>query len=1045
MKRYLLLVNAMLISVAFSGAHTYSADKKAWRGDVKRVDEIGGIYSISTAEELAWVAQQSQTDDFRGKTIRLEADIDLGGAQDAPPAWTPIGSAEVPFCGDFNGNNHVIYNLYMLSSLFPKGAGLFAATGETAVVHHLGLAQGQIMTDGSNNVGGLAGINRGKLHHCFNMLQLIAHNGNNVGGLAGTNYGEIAYCYNTGIISDAFNYAGGLVGMNMSSGVLRECYNTAYCKSADHAGALFGKNEAPSSQLSRLYFDQQVSRSYVTGYGASDALDNLEYAIDKTSVFFSEENPFIGLPEWLTERDGEYCYPRLACFGEHEASLVSTAAIRLNELNPPTERAEGVGSPSDGNKPRPPFIVNGAKGTKWYSPSQEAIKIEYETFAHVTRSCSNQEVILTATLGKATKQIYTIVKGYETFDAGFVSGQVIACWNEENVGFKANNREGREATGGKDDEQESETLSYRYMIIRDTVITISEDEKEFIPMDTAYFNQKTYGECVLRTDIPGEYAFRRYVHDHLCRTDWLASQGRLFLSVREKIEPGLLVEKPDTLFAVFPTTLTIASAEDARGGGGVFRYQWKLERKGWDAEKREWQEPGEDDRKNPLYIDGSPVKTSSFDFTFTQPGQYTFTRSVTEESCEAKPMVCPWPHVVVVYEAINAGFIEDFERYLCTPEYLDTVQEKVAATGGDGSYTYRWLCNGEVVENSDTTALPLDFIPMERGKSYVFTRQVRDKGGRTEWVNSKGRVKITVLSDFGEAWRLGLAEKEHVPVAICAEDFPHDYVYTFSDGHSERFSFASGGQRFTLDDVTPEGCPLEVTLESELIPMPAVEVQPVVSVCQTASHLTIVYGILNGSPNRFDLTFSPLAKEAGFRDSIGAFLPSNDSIFVPLPNHLVLGEQEMELVFYTDETVPESCRRSAPQRISFSIDLDGYVRRKGEDILYVDNSGRHTDESLVFVSYQWYRDGEKLSDETDQFLYEYPSPDGVYQVEMTTEDGTVYRSCLYDVRRDKVQGTKDEGKVQRDDVQCTKVIRDGKLYLMYKGTMYDVQGRRVGN
>ena len=33
--------------------------------------------------------------------------------------------------------------------------------------------------------------------------------------------------------------------------------------------------------------------------------------------------------------------------------------------------------------------------------------------------------------------------------------------------------------------------------------------------------------------------------------------------------------------------------------------------------------------------------------------------------------------------------------------------------------------------------------------------------------------------------------------------------------------------------------------------------------------------------------------------------------------------------------------------------------------------------------------------------------------------------------------------VQRDDVQCTKVIKDGKLYLMYKGTMYDVQGRRI--
>lgn len=33
--------------------------------------------------------------------------------------------------------------------------------------------------------------------------------------------------------------------------------------------------------------------------------------------------------------------------------------------------------------------------------------------------------------------------------------------------------------------------------------------------------------------------------------------------------------------------------------------------------------------------------------------------------------------------------------------------------------------------------------------------------------------------------------------------------------------------------------------------------------------------------------------------------------------------------------------------------------------------------------------------------------------------------------------------VQRDKGQSTKVLRDGQLYLMYKGTMYDVQGRRV--
>jgi hypothetical protein len=34
-------------------------------------------------------------------------------------------------------------------------------------------------------------------------------------------------------------------------------------------------------------------------------------------------------------------------------------------------------------------------------------------------------------------------------------------------------------------------------------------------------------------------------------------------------------------------------------------------------------------------------------------------------------------------------------------------------------------------------------------------------------------------------------------------------------------------------------------------------------------------------------------------------------------------------------------------------------------------------------------------------------------------------------------------KVPSDQVPSTKVLRDGQLYLMYEGRMYDVQGRRV--
>ena len=47
-----------------------------------------------------------------------------------------------------------------------------------------------------------------------------------------------------------------------------------------------------------------------------------------------------------------------------------------------------------------------------------------------------------------------------------------------------------------------------------------------------------------------------------------------------------------------------------------------------------------------------------------------------------------------------------------------------------------------------------------------------------------------------------------------------------------------------------------------------------------------------------------------------------------------------------------------------------------------------------------------------------------------------------DVQSDNVQS---RDKVQSDNVQSTKVILDGKLYLLYKGKMYDIQGMLIGN
>ena len=1140
----------MLTGMVLWAAHTYAVESAPWRGSIKSPGFNGNTYTITSADELAWVAEQSRTDDFAGKVIRLEADIDLGGTQDAPSSWAPIGSAAMPFQGEMDGNNHVVYNLYMLTSLFPAGAGLFAETGPQAVVHHLGIGQGQIMTDATSNVGGFIGINRGKLHHCFNMMQIIAHAGSHVGGLVGKNSGEIAYSYNAGIITDAGSYVGGLVGTNEATARLSHCYNMGYCKGSDHVGALFGQNVAPEEQLTNVVFDQQLTLVYATGNGANDKIlkDNTKYAIEQSAVFTTKQSPFYEDPEkeWHYESAGVWSHPQLLCFKDHPASHVSVKAIWLDTENRPIMRAEGVGAPTESNGPRGAFKLEQmnhsvyGKGN-WSSASPDAIYIDKPTseLATVHRPCGNQEVILSVSYDKFVKQIYTIVKGYDTFDAGSLGGHVSACWMAEDVGFKDNNKDGKEANGGKDDDQKNERNSYQYRLIRDTVITAEDGTKTFLPLDSVTMCQEDYNSWTMPTDVPGEYAYRRDVHDTQCKTEWTHSQGRLFLTVRKEFDPGELAQKPDTLYGMLPMTTTIRSVQDASGGGEVFHYKWVLKRSEWVVEERTWK-PVPEDTRNPLYVNGEAVETPSLTYSFEKPGTYTFTRSVKEESCKSDMLESRNPHVVVVFEAINPGSIETFTRNLCTPLCTDTVQEKDTVSGGNGIYTYRWLCNGEEIPESDTIFLPLEKMPMQAGNTYVFTREVKDGTGLSGWVASRGEVTVSVYGDYtagavessdeqictesiepedlqvhiretetaqgdigsvfdycwllyrgsedtrpldtirydgpslnrtiplgvygltvpvtlcirravknalceGEwkisegtsVWRIGRAEKRNETVACCAGELPYDYTYTFADGQTRTYTFQQDRQTYMVQDVTTEGCPLEVTLTGAVTPMPEVEVEPVVSVCQTSTHMTIAFTILSGTPNLFDLTFEHSAHEAGFRDSIGVILPSSGTIDVPLPSRVPLGEQTMTIVFYTDADVPESCRRSTPKKLTFSIDLDGYVRRKGEDILFVDNSGRHTHDGLTFVAYQWYRDGEPLSDETDQFLYDYPSLNGIYHVEMTTEDGTTYCSCRYEMR--PTMGVEQ----QPAETPYRKLLKDGQIVLVVGEKSYTVLGQFI--
>lgn len=118
--------------------YTRVAPIDAWNGQAETVPTaIEGVITITTAEQLAGLAKAvNEGTNYAGVTIKLDADIDLNNKE-----WTPIGfgtsngdrvlEAEgKAFAGNFDGNNHKIYNLRITSFV---GGGIESDTTTSGV------------------------------------------------------------------------------------------------------------------------------------------------------------------------------------------------------------------------------------------------------------------------------------------------------------------------------------------------------------------------------------------------------------------------------------------------------------------------------------------------------------------------------------------------------------------------------------------------------------------------------------------------------------------------------------------------------------------------------------------------------------------------------------------------------------------------------------------------------------------------------------------------------------------------------------------------
>ena len=187
-------------------------------------------YHISTAEQLAGLAQLVNADpgttNFAKKTFYLDNDIDLSGHE-----WISIGTVlggdypEYSFCGVFDGQGHVISNLYSHES-YIEGAdeshnllrnALFGSVynGE---VKNLGVANAEIWIDPKDDSAAGKGIlvdwmGKSKITNCWTSGSIYSGTKieKNIGGIVGvTMQGcTISGCYSTATLTGNFTNSEG--------------------------------------------------------------------------------------------------------------------------------------------------------------------------------------------------------------------------------------------------------------------------------------------------------------------------------------------------------------------------------------------------------------------------------------------------------------------------------------------------------------------------------------------------------------------------------------------------------------------------------------------------------------------------------------------------------------------------------------------------------------------------------------------------------------------------------------------------------------------
>lgn len=210
---FLLVVQSPLSVLANTAYPTYEEYRSgvAVKGEPAKTEEDYTVITIESEEDLLKLAQNCQLDTWSvDKKVRLDTDISLQTDVSIPS-----------FAGVFEGNGHTVTGLRLTGQ--GSAVGFFRYLQAGGVVRNLHVT-GKVTSDGSQNmIGGIAGINYGRIENCSFSGQVAGDS--QVGGIAGVNEetGEIRRCSSDAVVVGNHS-VGGITGEN--HGTLNHCTNT---------------------------------------------------------------------------------------------------------------------------------------------------------------------------------------------------------------------------------------------------------------------------------------------------------------------------------------------------------------------------------------------------------------------------------------------------------------------------------------------------------------------------------------------------------------------------------------------------------------------------------------------------------------------------------------------------------------------------------------------------------------------------------------------------------------------------------------------------